>query len=268
VPDHRRPAGPPSPVPAGVGAKLPEGAGSPAAGGSPELRRAQGRSAEPASPDAPLRGRRSWSVAARLHPAAGALRAHRSRRLAASPVPSRDAPRVRRRRGAVAVGLTAVAVLTAAPGAEARGGALPGQLHAVSTGTATILLQGRLVVFGLLPEPSRLEVRGPRRSYTVRLDGVLLRPDRRGVVRVHGASGRFYVRGASVRVSLAGGGIVVSVIGRGRALLAGQGLVSLNGAQPVAWPSPPRPLAVAADRPPDQGHVPGTAGRTRSRARR
>jgi hypothetical protein len=110
-----------------------------------------------------------------------------------------------------------------------------GSLHLIANDVATVDLQGKIVAWGSV-SAGRIEVRGKPGAFTVRLEGAVQRPNRRGIVRLENVTGNFYVQGTpGVKMRLDGGGIQMSVAGKGTALPLGSGTYSLNGAEYVAW---------------------------------
>jgi hypothetical protein len=166
----------------------------------------------------------------------------------------------------VALALLATLALAVPAGAALtpRAGGGAGNLHMIASGPVTVDVQGKLVAWGLLPAPGRIEIRGKAGTFTVRLGGVVQRPNRRGVVRLVDASGPFSVQGPTgVRIRIGAEDVDMSVAGRGSALLSGTGTYSLNGAPYVAWTAQPitigPPPRVKPPRPP----APGTSGERR-----
>lgn len=136
------------------------------------------------------------------------------------------------------VSVPALAALTPMAGSRA------GNLHLIANGPGTVNAQGKIVAWGALPAPGRVEVRGKPGAFSVRINGVLQKPNRRGVVRLEGIDGRFAIQGGrGVKVRIECGGCDVSIAGRGSALAAGTGTYSLNGAPYVAWTGQPIPIA-------------------------
>lgn len=157
--------------------------------------------------------------------------------------------RVSRRRhltlGTLLVVLVAAA-LVALP-AQARlnplAGGGSGNLYLVASAPSSVDVQGKVVTWGNLVTPGRLEVQGRAGTFNVRLNGVLQKP-RRGVVRLENVAGRFAVQGTvGIRVRVEGASFEMSVAGRGTALPAGTGTASLNGATPTAWTGQPIVIA-------------------------
>ncbi|MEW6583553.1 MAG: hypothetical protein AB1416_12425, partial [Actinomycetota bacterium] len=161
-----------------------------------------------------------------------------------------------------AVALAVAAALLASPAAAARGGG-SGQLHVVSQGTAYVDVQGRVVALGVLPQPSRLEVKGRPGAFRVTVDGEVQRPNRRGLVRLLTA-GRLFVQSiAPVRIRIQGADLDVSFAGRGQAFLSGAGTYSLNGSADEPWPGTPILIKPTPRRGRGQGQTPTTSTSTR-----
>jgi hypothetical protein len=141
-----------------------------------------------------------------------------------------------------------VALLAVVPARAAlapmAGGGGSGSLHLVGDEFASFDVQGKIVSWGTIPTPGRLEVKGKPGTFSVRIDGTLQKPNRRGVVRLDNVAGRFAIQGApGVKVRIEGSDIEASVAGRGTAIPSGTGTYSLNGAAYVSWTG--QPIAIA-----------------------
>jgi len=171
--------------------------------------------------------------------------------------------RVLRSAGALALiaGLTAALPAMAAP--KPASGGQAGNLHLLASGPATVNAQGKVVAWGVLPTPGRFQVTGKPGTFTVRIDGVLQKASRRGVLRLDGVAGHFAIQGArGVKVRIDGTDVDVSIAGRGSALPVGTGTYSLNGAPYMPWTGQPIPIAPASKLQPPVKPPPSLPGNT------
>lgn len=167
----------------------------------------------------------------------------------ARPLPTRGF--FRRPATAVALVATLVASVPAVAALTPVAGRRAGNLHLVASGPGTVNAQGKIVAWGALPTPGRIEVRGRAGAFSVRINGVLQKPNRRGLLRLENVGGRFAVQGGQgVKMRIECANCDVSIAGRGSALTAGTGTYSLNGAPYVAWSGQPIPIAPTPKVPP------------------
>ncbi|MGI9538812.1 MAG: hypothetical protein ACR2N6_01530 [Miltoncostaeaceae bacterium] len=115
-----------------------------------------------------------------------------------------------------------------------------GQLEA--SGRGSVILNGRLVMFGqIVGRRSRIVVRDrthrKRRpgDAVVTLNGEELEFNRRGRLNVRGKEGRFFVQGSRVQVKIVATQLSFSTAGRGHARLRGRGFYRLNDERTQRW---------------------------------
>lgn len=144
----------------------------------------------------------------------------------------------------LALALAAPAAAQAAPSAfELAEQVTSGRLEA--SGTGTIVLNGRFVVFGAMGSGGSLVVKDSGGDVKVVVDSRVVAdasqsPRKRRVREVRlrvKPTQRFYVEGSRVRVQIVGTDVSIVAAGRGRVSLRGDGEFAVNGGQPIAWPS-------------------------------
>jgi hypothetical protein len=115
-----------------------------------------------------------------------------------------------------------------------------GQLEA--SGHGRIVMEGQLVTFGLLSEPSRLVVTdfdGDARVFVAGKPVTLLgrpgKPRAPHRVFLSGAEGRFLVTGSSVRVRVRSRQLSLSLAGVAQTTFTGRGTYKLDDGDPQEW---------------------------------
>jgi hypothetical protein len=125
-----------------------------------------------------------------------------------------------------------------------------------ATGTGTIVVQGQLVVFGLVTGTSRITVVDRRGDGHVTMNGRTrmrsLKGQRRKKRRIliRKAEGRFYVRGSRISVVVRSPSLNVAIAGKGKLRMKGVGRYTLNGSRARNWSRDPRRWRVVRLRPP------------------
>jgi len=140
---------------------------------------------------------------------------------------------------------TADAAGEAAAGPCAGAQSTPAQL--VAAGNGTIVLEGKIVVFGVIRSGTGLlyvEDRSGDAQVTVKGKRQQL-PDQ-GELRVHPHRGRFYVTGSCVRVRIRGRQIVIAAGVSGDVSVRGDGAYTVNAGPGKRWTRSMAAVALAA----------------------
>jgi hypothetical protein len=117
-----------------------------------------------------------------------------------------------------------------------------GRLEA--SGHGRIVMEGQMVTFGLLSEPSRLVITdfdGDARVFVAGKSVTLLarpgKPRAPHRVVLNGAKGRFLVTGSSVRVRVRSRQLSLSLAGVAQTVFTGRGTYKLDDGDPQEWGS-------------------------------